>query len=676
MRRDILTILFFILLFLSAGTLNAQQADTLRLDEIRQVTVKASKVRSYLKDAEPGSHEVSMRMMQDMPRILGNADPLHYAQMLPGVQTVSEFDAGLHILGSDNSHNQIGINGVPLYNVSHVLGFFSIFNASHYSAMKLTKSPAEADAPNRLGGVVNMLHSEQIDTVLSGEVSVGPMSSQGTLRLPIGKKSQLTASARAAYLNLLYSPLLKADDESYRYDFNDFNLTYLYRLNSRNKFFLDAYHGGDNLGYTDLKYNLGAKFKWSNTMGALHWIHDAEKFSMHHTAYVTNYDTKFKMLLLNINAHLPLGVMDVGYKGKMQWKKLTVGADFVAHNITPQQPEIDGMITYVSDSTGRQKSYEASVYGSWRQSLGSKGSLETALRANLYNVEKQTCFSVDPGVTFKWRLLPQTILSVSGGIKHQYMYKTGFSDIGLPTEFWLSTNAKHPPQYAYHGMASAETYFCDRTYRLSADLYYKRLYHQVEYTGNVLDFLYSEYNLESMLTNGDGYNYGASLMLEKRKGKVTGWMSYSLGRAIRRFPNSPYTGTYPARHERIHELNVVAVYKPTKRWSVGATFVAASGTPYTQAKYLYMINNHIITEYGEYNGKRLAPYIRLDLSANYEFRMVGNRRSGINLSLYNASVRKNQLFCRVKVSKDGEFGYRPYSFLLHIMPSVNYYFIF
>ncbi len=672
---NLLSLLLGLLILHSVSAI-AQPTDSLT-QKLRQVVVEGQRVRSYLRSSSLGTNIVDMKMMQQMPRILGNADPLHYAQMLPGVQTVSEYDAGLHIQGSDNSHNQVGINGVPLYNVSHMLGFFSVFNASHYSAMRLTKSPTAADAPNRLGGVLDMLLDERLDTLASGEISVGPMSSQGTLRIPVGSKSKLTVSARAAYLNLFYSSFMTVDSEKIRYGFSDYNVTWLYRPDDKNLLFVDGYFGGDDLGYEDMEYASDVSFKWSNLMGALHWHHDGDKFSLRQTAYFTNYETKFKLRQPNLGVRLPSSVRDFGYKAKFSVGRLTVGTDVVYHTIAPQAPSVSGMIEYSSDSIGNQHTLETSLYAAWRQPLGDVVTLETSLRSNWYKTEDNDFWSVDPNVSLSWNVSQHSQLTLAGGLKHQYMFKTGFSDVGLPTEFWHSTDRRNRPQYACHVSLMGDTYLKDRTYHLSAELYYKRLFHQVEYSGNVFDFLYSKYNLDNTLLHGNGYNYGLSLMLEKRKGALTGWVSYSFGRAWRRFSGSVHKGRFPARHERVHELNAVATYKLSKRWSVGATYVLASGTPYTQAKYIYLLNNQIITEYGEHNAERLLPYMRLDLSANYEFTMRGKRRSGINISVYNASVRENQLFYRLRVSdeKNG-FAYRPFCFLLQVMPSVNYYYYF
>ncbi|MEE0361342.1 MAG: TonB-dependent receptor, partial [Prevotella sp.] len=128
-------------------------------------------------------------------------------------------------------------------------------------------------------------------------------------------------------------------------------------------------------------------------------------------------------------------------------------------------------------------------------------------------------------------------------------------------------------------------------------------------------------------------------------------------------------------HERPHELNAVATFKAGRRWSFGAAMVVASGTPYTRVERFYMLGNHVLSDYGPHNGERLPPYVRLDLSASYDFSVGRGRRSGINLSLYNVTAHDNVLFYRLKVN-EVEYAYRPFAFALRLMPSVNYYFSF
>jgi outer membrane receptor protein involved in Fe transport len=178
-----------------------------------------------------------------------------------------------------------------------------------------------------------------------------------------------------------------------------------------------------------------------------------------------------------------------------------------------------------------------------------------------------------------------------------------------------------------------------------------------------------------MLLHGQGYNYGLNLLIEKRKGRLTGWLSYSWGRAMRRFSDERLQDWYPASHERPHELNAVATYRLDKHWSFGGTYVFASGTPFTAPRKFYLFNSNLVSVFGEHNAQRLKPYMRLDASVNYDFREHKGRRSGINVSFYNLTMYSNDIHYRLKIYND-RFAAKPFRFLLKVMPSVNYYYHF
>ena len=228
------------------------------------------------------------------------------------------------------------------------------------------------------------------------------------------------------------------------------------------------------------------------------------------------------------------------------------------------------------------------------------------------------------------------------------------------------------PIYACHAALQGEFWFAEKEYRLSVETYYKWLMNQIENNSNMFDILFSSYSFDGSLLHGKGYNYGLNLLLEKRRGKLTGWLSGSLGRAMRKFDGEQYQGWYPAGHERIYELNAVATYRINRRVSLGSTYVLASGTPYTKVNYAYLMSGNLVTEYGPHNGDRVKPYMRLDLSVSYDFATKGKVRSGINFSLYNVTMHGNDLFYRIKVY-DNHVRYNAFKFLMPIMPSINYY---
>ena len=187
-----------------------------------------------------------------------------------------------------------------------------------------------------------------------------------------------------------------------------------------------------------------------------------------------------------------------------------------------------------------------------------------------------------------------------------------------------------------------------------------------------MDFISDRYELSQSLLHGKGYNTGFTVMLMRRTGPVTGWLSYAFTRSRRRFTEAAYTGYYPSNHERPHELNAVATWRASKRWSFGATLAYCSGTPFTAVEHIYLISHKLMVEQGRHNACRLKPYGRLDLSANYDLRRTERQESGFNFSLYNATAHSNELYYRIRFHDDG-FSYVPRRFFLPVLPSVNFY---
>lgn len=657
------------------GSVSFAQNDSL-IQLLDDVTIMRRRITSPVSGQINGTFLWNMGMMHDLPKILGNADPMHYTQLLPGVQTNSEYDSGLHIQGCDNAHNFVSIAGVPLYNVSHLLGFFSIFNASHFPLMEFSKNPFSTVSPNRLGGYLSMILPEEIPERVCGEFSVGPMSSQGTFRFPIGRKSAMHVSVRAAYLNWLYGHWLKIDGSRLEYAFHDYNLTYLCRPNEQDIIKLNFYYGGDDVSLTEELDDSDIGLKWGNLLSSFHWKRILSSLTKtEHTFYYTGYDNQFTMQMPSLSFRLPSYIHTWGYKGKYVSEHWQIGGDVAFHQIQPQSPELSGAYSGLTQVPLKQHTQEYSLYADYCQSW-KKWLLQIGVKGNLYLApDRQSFFDVDPSASISYVTTDFGKLTLSYGWQHQYLFQTGFSNMGLPTEFWFSCDKNSPPQYARNLSLAYDVELFDGDYKLSVGGYHKNLFHQVEYNGNMFDFLRTSYDLNELLLKGDGENYGINVMLDKRTGRLTGWLSYAWGRARRRFENPLYRKSYPASHERIHELNVVGTYRFNQRWSVGATGVFASGTPFTAPKHFMLINGTLVSEFGEFNANRLKPYFRIDLSANYNFSCKNGRESGINFSVYNATCRANHLFYRLKFYK-GKFGYRPVQFLLRILPSINYYYKF
>lgn len=647
------------------------------IDSLKVVEIVGSRHSSLLRGSISDTLTWNMNQLRDMPKILGNSDPLHYAQSLPGIQTNNEYDAGLHVQGCDNEHNMVSIAGVPLYNVSHILGFFSLFNVSHFSSMRLVETPNSASAPNRLGAALIMDLPDSLLARMHLDVSVGPISSQGTAKIPVGKKSALFLSARGAYINLLYGRWLKIDGAQINYSFADANVTYLYQPNKRNKIWTDFYTGYDDVGYDDGKNGINTSLDWGNRTIALHWLHISEDYQLKQSVYNTYYHSSFGYSEGNMKFNLPSYIYDFGYKADFAIKALHIGMDVATHTVQPQNPQMSGSYNVTTSSQSLQHSQEFALYTDYNLALSEKWAAEAGVRGSLYHVCCDDWFcSADPNLSLTYSPITNRKWVLRGYERHQYLFQTGFSSMGLPTEFWFSANSQFHPQSE---LGSSLTYemdiFADK-FHLSVGAYYRQLYHQLEYVGDVFDFVNSAYSLDKELLYGNGENYGLTLMFHKVSGPLTGWLSYSFGRSLRRFASSDYPKEYPSNHERIHELNVVESYKLGKHWSVGSTFVLATGTPFTAPKCFYLLNGHLVSEYGEHNANRLKPYHRLDLSVNYLFKSKQGHERDVNFSLYNIALYDNDLYYALYVYKKGSFKYQPFHFMMRFMPSLSFHYKF
>ncbi|MBQ7163657.1 MAG: TonB-dependent receptor [Bacteroidales bacterium] len=642
---------------------------------IEEVSVNARRTTSLVRLGQGGELRMDMEMTQQMPRILGNADPVRFMQTLPGVQTNNEFDAGLHIQGSENGHNHVSINGVPLYNVNHMLGLFSVFIPTHFSGLSLIKSPNNATLSNRLGGFLDMVSPLEIPDSLHLSASVGPMSSQGSLQTAVGKKSALTLSLRSTYLNLLYGPLLKVDGQQLKYRFYDADATWMLMTSDTERFWIDLYLGQDHGAAMENKYLSQDQMDWGNAMGALHWQRENRSGAVEHrTLFASYYYNHVDVAIENEFAQLPSSMFTVGYRDNIRYGDLQAGLEANYHCINPQRPSLSGslVISAMDDSSRLMTAVELSEYIDWQHQWDT-WTLRAGLRLNQYALLGERPFvHLDPSLSVAKTINVEQQLELVYSHRHQYLFQSGFSAVGFPTEFWYPSSRALLPQSAHMVSLSYSLPLIHHDYWLSAEIYYKHLSHQVEYDDNIFSLLSSDYRLEDAFLSGHGYNCGLNVMLNKRTGHLKAWLSYAYTLARRRFDDESRDYWFPASHERPHELNLVMSYDINPHWQVGGTMVYASGTPFTAPECFYYINGNVITYFSHYNANRLGAYSRTDLSLSYLFSRHGKRQSGLNFSVYNVFSRKNRIYYRLKF-KDGAFAYVPVHLLVETIPSINYF---
>lgn len=658
-------------LFLYSNLAKAQTEEVSHT--LDSVTIVGRKYTSHIRQ-HGGSYVIDMTLMDVMPKILGNADPIHFLQTIPGVQTTNDYDAGIHIQGCDNGHNILSIDGIPVYNTGHLLGLFSTFNPGHFRKVATTFSPYSSSSANRLGGSISVSTTDSIATTIHGELAVGPMSSQGSITLPLTSQSSVVISARLSYLNLLYSPWLKIDDSRFTYSFYDINATYLLAPSDRDTLSVSFYSGQDEIGATDPYLQAQLHVKWGNTLLGASWRHRfAEDFLLKQSLYATHYENGVNIRQGALSLNVPSQISTYGCSTRIDFHRLTFGCEALHHDIEPQAPLLKSHYQHLA-SYAKQRAQEASAYLSavarhepWYAEFGLRGSL-------FHHQGQSTYVGLDPSFSFTWAPTTSSSVTICLYSRHQYLFLTGISSIGLPVEFWCAASPSMRPQRV-EGISLKYEKSSHKGYKIYTELFYKSLHGQIEYTGDLLDFFSNTYSLDKYTARGKGENFGLNIIVSKNTGRFTGWIGYAYTHARRTINDDYFKGTFPSSHERPHELTSVASYRLGRRWEFGGTFTFASGTAYTASALLYQNNGMILSSYGEYNRNRLPAYSRLDVSANYTFLKNNRSEFGINLSIYNLLNHKNYQTYRVHTGHD-KIVYHGISAVVGILPSVNLYYHF
>ena len=667
MKRTLLSLLSLcaLSLYAQSDSLSVHAIDEVVVEEVRQPLVRYNTL---------GKTYWSIKTMEAMPM----ADPLRNIQLLPGVQTASENVGGTFVQGCNNSHNYTTINGTPVYYPMHLLGYFSTFNSSYFKDLTFSKSMHLTTA-NRLGAEVGMETADTIPDRLCGDMDLGLLAVQGALSIPLGKKVSLAVGGRYSNVNLIYDGLMNnvlRQGQRITYRFYDVNMGLLYKPTERDDLAVDYFQGCDYAGLNNGNYLINSQLEWGNRTASMRWKRRGDGLSQTHSFYYTAYHSNLEVSQTDSRAFLPADIQTLGAKSELRHMSRrgfwTYGAELMHHAIAPQSPQVTGSIAEVYIPRKVQQADEGALFVQGDYMFGHGIEVIGGLRASgFYNTRLH--FSLDPRLTLRYQPSGITTLQLTAGTYTQYLHQVGFSSNGLPTEFWVSSGQRVAPQHAGKVSLALQQDVWDRRYRLSVETYLTRLTGQVEYKGNVLELITDEYDLENNLIVGDGYNYGIDLMLQKNYGRLTGWVSYSWAKAPRTSIRNGELLTYPSMHNRVHDLNVVATWKVNDKWNLNATYILATGTPYTAVKNAYILGENGIVNYGKHNSSRFPLFNRLDLSANYQLKEVRGTNHSVKLAVYNATFAENPISYTYHRFKGGIIYKSPVCIFYTAVPSISYF---
>lgn len=620
---------------------------------------------------------VDLQKLEKLPKFMGTSDPLRYVQSLSGVTTNSETNAGLHLQGCDDYQTFVGINGAPVIYPNHLLGLYSTFNSPHFSLLKIRHDAHEASMPNRVGGLVDVQTKKMQPKRFGAEGSIGLIASDVTLTIPCGKKSGLWLSARASYpIFKLLGKLIKLDDNlELDYYFMDYNLTYAYHPTEKDDIVATGFYSRDKLG-VDLQNQLNIKIVWQNLLGSVYWNHHTSAFNFRSTVSFSGFNTKFGLNTMFGDGKTLANMGTAEWKNKADWivndrMSISGGIDYVHYFFKPLDIQVDVDGVYICHPEDMQHADEISIYADWKHEITNWVNYSIGMRGVLYHAGKYTTGTPDPRITIEFIPSKDHHLYVHAGIYHQYFHKVALLDGGLPADFFIPANDRFPHESAHTASLKYQVDFLNREFSLSTDVYFKQLHHTVESTNNVFGLINTNFNYENNLLNGDGRNYGWNLLFQRNRGKLTGMISYSLAWSKRRLPelegNDGYV--YASNYDRRHDLNVVLNWQVAEKWNIGASFVCASGIPYTAVKEAYLLNKQMVCLYGKYNDAHLPTYHRLDLTCSYDIVKKNNHLFGINLSIYNVYNHHNAQFLVYRGALQPNNG----SSLSTILPSISLY---
>lgn len=683
--------------------------------QAREVVITDRRKDQHVKNTEMGTIALTTEQIKKLPALMGEVDPLKTIQLLPGVQSAGEGNAGFYVRGGGPDQNLILLDEAPVYNTGHLFGFFSIFNADAIKDVTLIKGGMPANYGGRLSSVLDVTMKDGNNQHFQMEGGIGAIASRLSLQGPIQKdKSSYMISARRTYVDILARPFIN-DNSSFSgsgYYFYDLNAKANYRFSDKDRIYLSGYLGRDVFRYRNRERSFQVHIPWGNNTATLRWNHVFSKKLFANTSLIYNdYNFMFDAAQQGVNIRLKSGIRDLN--GKLDFDyylnfkhHLKFGGNYIYHTFIPSS--VSGRqdtTVFQPDNAFRKYAHEAALYvqddweisDRWKVNIGIRYSgfrqigpytrytrdkegnkLDSVVYGRGANVRSYGGW--EPRIMLRYAWNDQNSIKAAASRNNQFIHLVTNAGSTLPTDIWVPSTYRVKPQFSWQYALGYFRNFDDNAWETSVEAYYKDMQNQVEYREGYTPSLTDP---EEDFVFGKGYAYGAEFFVRKIKGKLTGWIGYTLAWTWRQFPALNGGKRFPAKYDRRHDLSVVATYEHNKRWTFSGVFIFGSGNTTTLPEKFYFVEGVLVQEYGEVNGYRMAPYHRLDLSAIYTPKKKKPERrltSTWAFSIYNAYSRMNPYFIYFDqtgnvLNGDLEIKARQVS-LFPIIPSVTWNFKF
>ena len=703
--------------------------------DIESFTVGEIQVRgkaNIVNKTQTSMIEIPIEQIKTIPALLGEVDIIKAIQLLPGVQS-SEGTSGFYVRGGGPDQNLILLDGVPVYNASHIGGIFSVFNADAIKSVSLTKGGFPARFGGRLSSVLQIDMKEGNSKEFKGDFTLGLVSSKFTLEGPIIKdKTSFIISGRRTYIDLIAAPFINAaslpgSETDLILYFYDLNAKVNHKISKKNRLFLSAYTGRDKLGvnfredYSDQfsveQTNLNFGLGYGNITSTLRWNHlfndklfsnttlSYSRYSFNtdfgvNSTYTENNNTE----IWDINFGYISGIEDLGARFDFDYipnpnHEIKFGVSYTNHFFFPGETSLainethpdptenfsldttinfsenvraNEMFFYVEDNLNITSRLKANI----GFHFGIYNSNDTSNSTTISNIYNNDNWSIQPRISARYLINDKWSVKGSYAEMTQNIHLLSNSSIGFPSDIWVPATNTVPSQTSKQWAGNISTEILNGNIELSLEGYYKTMDNLITYKAGYSNLSSTEPWQNSVETGGKGESYGAEFLFQKKKGKTTGWIGYTLSWTNRKFENINFGEWYPYKFDRRHDFSIVLSHKFNEKWDAGATWVYGTGNAMTFPQAIYLgtpYNNSQDVDYVEYygdrNSTRLAAYHRLDIGFN---RTKKKKRLTKTLSFgaYNAYNRKNPFFAYLTYERGNRVAKQVA--LFPIIPSISY----
>lgn len=618
--------------------------------QLQEVEVTTDRPEDNLRSTQMSVNKLDIKQINKIPALLGEVDVIRSIQYLPGVSSVGEGASGFNVRGGSIDQNLVLLDEAPVYNSSHLFGFFSVFNPDAVKDVKLYKGGIPALYGGRLSSILDVRLKEGNSKRISGQGGVGIIFSRLTLEGPIKKdKGSWIIAARRSYADVLAKPYTNTlpDFRGFKLYFYDLTFKANYTLSPKDKLYASAYFGRDVFGIASFGFN------WGNATTSVRWNHlFNNKLFLNTTAFYSNYDYALGAESESASFSFAANIINYSVKPDFTWylndkNTINFGGQAILYEFRPGDFVFRSEDVTFSNKIRYQYALEGSGYVSNEQTILPRFKANYGLRISHFNYfgsVKQT-YSADRDPTTNYRALEKedtasTFESVQGytnpeprlaltyelddksSLKASYMRTVQYLHLlsntaaSIPLDTWTpSTNIIKPQKADQVALGYFRNIGVNNDYETSVEVYYKNFYDQLDFLDGAE--LRANNQLQGQITSGKGRVYGAEFFVKKNTGKLTGWVSYTLARTERKIDFINNNNWYPTRFDRLHNFNFVVSYTINSRWSINSSWLAQSGTPVNLSTNRFDYGGYAVGHNpgNSRNNYRIPAYYRWDLTA-------------------------------------------------------------